>query len=157
MDIHYRDEWKNEIISHFGNITNCAKQFRNSDCKIHRSNISRSCNASGYISEKMLIAICQKMDLAPICFIDLKMHDHFYNDEYKMSFQEYKTLLKSNKIMKTSGSKKKNDKLTPTLQLWAGLTDIEVAALPDSVKLKLSLQISKLISETLQENLPGWC
>ena len=150
--IAYRSEWKDEIISHFGDIKTCAKQ-----CRINRSNLHKSFQPGGYISDNMLIAVCKKMDLAPVCFTDLKMHNLFYNDEYKMSFQEYKTLLKSNKIMKTSGSKKMNDKLTPTLQLWAGLTDIEVAALPDSVKLDLSLKISKLISDTLQKNLPGWC
>lgn len=154
--IRYPLEWRNEIESNFGSISNCAKQ-----CRIGRRNLYRSFDSNGYISENMLNAICKKIDRAPICFTDLRMHDHFYNDDYKMTYKEYTVLMaalmKSQKIKMASGSKEKNDMLTPTLQLWAGLSDVEIAALPDSVKLKLSLQISKLIEETLTKNLPGWC
>lgn len=147
----YREEWKNEIISCFGSVTKCAAQ-----CGISRNNLHKSFRPPGYISEKSLMRICQKLNLSPLCFLDTKTsHDFYYNDNYKMSYAEYKNLLQSQRILSAAGSSG-NNFIVPVLKLVAGLDDQQIDALPDSVKVSLSLRISKLINETLKKNLPGW-
>lgn len=151
MFIAYPDAWKEEVLSHFGSPTKCAKQ-----CGVQRSNIYKSFQKRGYISENMLIMICRKMNLAPVCFTDIKMHDYFYNDSHKMTFSEYEKVLTAQSIMEASGSSR-NNYLIPTLKLWAGLSDLEIAAIPDSVQEKLYASIWKLIDRTLRNHISGWC
>lgn len=148
--IAYPAAWMKEVYTHFKNPADCARK-----CGINRNNLYKSFRKNGYISENMLIAISEKMNLSPLCFIDLKTHEHFYNDSYKMTFQEYKALLAAQKIRKKSGSKK-NDQIISTLQLWGGLSDFEISTLPDTVLADLSIRIWKLIDQTLKDHLPGW-
>ena len=148
--IAYPAAWMKEIYTHFKNPADCSRK-----CGINRNNLYKSFRKNGYISENMLIAICRKMDIAPICFTELKTHDYFYNDSYKLTFSEYEKMLAAQSIMLASGSKSP-DNLIPTLKLWAGLTDIEIAALPDTIRADLSIRIWKLIDQTLKEHMPGW-
>ena len=148
--IAYPAAWMKEIYTHFKNPADCSRK-----CGINRNNLYKSFRKNGYISENMLIVISEKMNLSPLCFIDLKTHEHFYNDSYKMTFQEYKALLAAQSIMLASGSKR-TDYLIPTLKLWAGLSDVEIACLPDSVQADLYFGIWKLIDQTLKDHLPGW-
>lgn len=151
FNICYREEWKNEIISCFGSVTKCAAQ-----CDISRSNLYKSFRPPGYISEKSLMRICQKLNLSPLCFLDTSTsHIFYYNDSHKMSYSEYINLLQAQEINRAAGSSG-NDFIVPVLKLCAGLDDKEINALPDSVKVSLSLKISKMIGDSLKKYLPGW-
>ena len=147
----YREEWKNEIISCFGSVTKCAAQ-----CGISRNNLYKSFRPPGYISENSLIEICKRLDLSPLCFLDTKKsHEYIYNEKNKQPFSEYKKALQAQKINRAAGSSG-NDFIIPVLKLCAGLDDDQINALPDSVKVSLSLRISKMINDSLKKYLPGW-
>lgn len=147
----YREEWKNEIISCFGSVTKCAVQ-----CGISRSNLYKSFTPPGYISENSLIEICKRLDLSPLCFLETKTsHKYFYDEKNKQSFSDYKKILQAQKINRAAGSSG-NNFIVPVLKLVAGLDDKQIDALPDSVKVSLSLRISKMINDSLKKYLPEW-
>ena len=149
--IAYPSDWKNEIITHFGSISRCAEM-----CHVDRCNIYKSFDGDGYISEKMLIAICKKMNLSPLCFVDSAFHGYYYSDSYKMTYADYEAIMKAQEIMEAAGDPSGIDYLIPTLKIWAGLSDAEIASIPVSVKLELTTKIDNLINETLKNCLDSW-
>ena len=148
--IAYPSDWENEIITHFGSISRCAKM-----CHVNRCNIYKSFGGDGYISEKMLMAICRKMDLAPICFTETKMHNTFYNDAHKWTFSEYERVKEFHAIQQASGDPDA-DWFVILLKTWGGLSNFEIASIPEDVKTDLYFKIVYLIDDTLSKNLPGW-
>lgn len=152
MFIKFRDAWKQEIITHFGSISSCARS-----CRIIRNNLQKSISdASGYISENMLLTVCKQMNLAPLCFTDHPDHDAFYNQRYKMTFEEYEQLSISRQLRTVDKHRAIYSPEDAILKIIAGLTDQELAMLPLEKKSRLLLMVSKTVDAELEGFIPEW-
>lgn len=150
--IEYRNEWRDEIVKHFGTVYSCAKV-----CKLSRPNLQKTISGNtGYISENMLITICKEMDIAPICFLDNPYHSAYYNDHYKLSYREYKQLCITDRISIDPVTSIKYEPINIILKLTAGLTDEEIRSLSNSTKTEIFLKIMAVIDPILKNNLPDW-
>lgn len=150
--IEYREEWREEIINHFGSVCACAKV-----CRIDRANLQNCVSgATGYISENTFLTVCRKMNLAPVCFTDHPAHSAFYNDHYKLSFDEYRQLCVSRSLSADCDTGVRYDSIDTVLKLVAGLTDDELKHMPTSTKMQISLKINADIDQILKDNLSGW-
>ena len=150
--IKYTDAWKDEIISHFGSVSSCARF-----CGIIRTNLQKSISGKdGYISERMLLIVCRNMNLAPLCFTDQLNHNTFYNDNYKMSFDEYRQLSISKQLRTDSMRNKTYTSADAVSKITAGLTDREIELLPSTARSKISLMISQIIDAELEAFIPDW-
>lgn len=152
----YQALFEKEIIAHFGSITDCEKV-----CHVQRSNIYKAITpGNGYISEKMLHSICRKMDLSPLCFIDdpekHPFHNSFYNEEYKMTFEEYEQLSISRQLRTVDKHRAIYPPEDAILKIIAGLTDQELAMLPSEKKSRMLLMVSKTVDAELEGFIPDW-
>lgn len=150
--IKYTDEWKDEIISHFGSVSSCARF-----CGIIRTNLQKSISGKdGYISERMLLIVCRNMNLAPVCFTDHPDHDAFYNQRYKMTFEEYEQLSISRQLRTVDKHRAIYPPEDAILKIIAGLTDQELAMLPLEKKSRMLLMVSKTVDAELDGFIPDW-
>lgn len=140
----FQNVWRHEIEQHFKTISECGRQ-----CEIKRENLYKSFYPNtGYISDSSFLDICKKMDLSPLCFIDGKYHDYYYNDHYKMTYKEFTALAYRQKHVDC-------DLIEHILKICAGLTDQDIEQIDKLTLLKLNLDIHKRIYETLHEKLPN--
>lgn len=145
--IKYKSELRSEICSRYNDLVNFSKVIGEPG---QRSNINRALSetSNACISKKLFETICKKINIAPFCFVDSKIHDAIYNDSYKMTYDTYKSIKESQDVLKKANPDYV-DLMDHTMKLWIGLSDNELSVIPKKVKKELWLRISELMMNAL--------